>query len=138
MLANAPIAAIIPCVDLNRASRFYGETLGLPEMEVPIPEDADGQPIGVAYQCGGGTMLFVYTRAEPTKADHTAAGWMVADFDAVVDDLMSRGITFETYPDMPDTEWDARGVASNSNSDERSAWFKDPEGNILAINSVPA
>jgi hypothetical protein len=62
---------------------------------------------------------------------------MVADFDAVVDDLMSRGVTFDTYPEMPDTEWDARGVASYPESGSKSAWFKDPEGNILAINTMP-
>jgi len=138
MLANFPVAAMIPCVDLERARRFYGETLGLPVMDMPVPEDADGEPVGAAYQCGGGTMIFVYRRAEPPKSDHTVAGWLVADFDAVADALISRGITFETYPDMPDLEWDGRGIASSPDSGQRSAWFKDPEGNILAINSTPA
>jgi catechol 2,3-dioxygenase-like lactoylglutathione lyase family enzyme len=137
MLANSPIAAMIPCVDFDRARQFYSETLGLSEMDMPMPEDPDGMPVGVAYQCGGGTMLFVYRRETPTKADHTAAGWMVADFDAVVDDLMSRGVTFDTYPEMSNTEWDARGVASYPESGSKSAWFKDPEGNILAINTMP-
>lgn len=138
MLANAPIAAIVPCVDLARARQFYGGTLGLPEMDVPIADGPDGQPAGVAYQCGGGTMLFVYVRAEPTKAEHTAAGWLAADFDAVVNDLLSRGVTFEVYRDMPDTEWDARGVATAPSSGDRTVWFKDPEGNILAVSALPA
>ncbi|MFN2123828.1 MAG: VOC family protein [Candidatus Promineifilaceae bacterium] len=138
MLANSPVVATIPCVDLKRARRFYGVTLGLPEMDLPIPDAPDGQPIGAAFQSGGDTMIFVYRRDEPATSDHTAAGWWVSDFDTVVDELMSRGITFDTYPNMPDVAWDARGVASAPDSGYQTAWFKDPEGNVLAINTVPA
>jgi catechol 2,3-dioxygenase-like lactoylglutathione lyase family enzyme len=138
MLANSPIAAMVPCVDLERARRFYGETLGLPEMAVPTSEDEDGSSDGIAFQCGGGTMLFVFRRDDPVTADHTEAGWMVTDFDAVADDLISRGITFDTYPEMPDVQWDERGIATYSGSGEKTAWFKDPEGHILAIGSMPA
>ncbi|MFN2138210.1 MAG: VOC family protein [Candidatus Promineifilaceae bacterium] len=135
MLANMPLAATIPFVDLGKARRFYGDVLGLSEMDMPIPDDPDGNPGGLVYQAGNGTMLFIYARSTPTKADHTAVAWMVDDVDAVADDLISRGIKFETYPDMPNTEWDDRGVATMSGSDEKTAWFRDPEGNILAIGS---
>jgi hypothetical protein len=54
----------------------------------------------------------------------------VADVDAVVDDLVSRGVTFEQY-DFPGVKTDERGVAQIQG--ERGAWFKDPDGNILAI-----
>jgi catechol 2,3-dioxygenase-like lactoylglutathione lyase family enzyme len=139
MLANYPVAVVIPCVDLAKARSFYGQTLGLPEMDLPMPDAPDGEPIGAAYQSGGGTMIFIYRRAEPTKADHTVAGWMVEDFDAAADDLLDRGVTFEIYPDLPGAEWDERGVATPSEAGNagRSAWFKDPEGNILSINEMP-
>ena len=137
MLANAPVIAVLPCVDLAKARQFYGETLGLPEFTMPMPEGSEDQSsMGVMYRCGGETMLFVYTRTTPTKADHTAVGWIVEDFDAVVDDLLSRGVTFEVYPEMPDIEWDERGVAHASGL-SKAAWFKDPEGNILSINEMP-
>jgi catechol 2,3-dioxygenase-like lactoylglutathione lyase family enzyme len=136
MLANAPVAVVFPCVDLARARQFYGQLLGLPQMDVPVPDGPDGQPAGVAYQCGGGTMIFVYVRATPTTADHTVASWMVSNFDDAVDDLISRGVTFEVYEWMPDVAWDERGVASHADG-EKNAWFKDPEGNILSITNMP-
>ena len=137
MLSNAPVVAVLPCVDLAKARQFYGETLGLAEIPMPIPEGAGGQSsAGAMYRCGGETMLFVYARTTPTKADHTAAGWIVEDFDAVADDLLSRGVTFEVYPEMPDIEWDDRGVGYSAGTG-KGAWFKDPEGNILSINEMP-
>jgi catechol 2,3-dioxygenase-like lactoylglutathione lyase family enzyme len=137
MLANSPVIATLPCTDLDRARRFYGGTLGLPEVRLPMPADQDGRPIGAAFHGGEGTMIFVYLREEPPASNHTAASWLVKDFDTVIDDLIKRGITFDTYPDMPDVAWDARGVATSAYSDDRSAWFSDPDGNILAINNMP-
>jgi catechol 2,3-dioxygenase-like lactoylglutathione lyase family enzyme len=138
MLSNEPLAATIPFVDLNKARQFYGEVLGLPEVDMPMPEDPDGNPIGVAYQAGNGTMLFIYARSTPSNADHTAVSWMVDDFDSVADMLIDRGVVFETYPDMPDTTWDDRGVATAPDGKMKSAWFTDPEGNILAISTMPS
>lgn len=137
MLANAPVAAVIPCTDLARARQFYGETLGLPPLDMPIPEGPDGQPAGVAYQCGGGTMIFVYAREAPSKADHTVAGWMVTDFDAVVKQMHSQGVLFEVYPWMPEVHWDGHGVATYATG-ERNVWFKDPDGNILSVSEMPS
>ncbi len=136
MLANSPVSVAIPCVDLAGARAFYGQTLGLTESTMSMPSGPDGTPIGAAFQCGGGTMLFVYTRETPTQADHTVAGWFVDDIDAAAEELISRGVTFEVYEGMPGTEWDDRGVAY-SDDGSKSAWFKDPEGSILSINMLP-
>jgi predicted enzyme related to lactoylglutathione lyase len=132
MLADAPIYAIVPCVDFERATNFYEQVLGLKRAE--MPGDVDEREGGAVYQCGGGTMLLVYQRPEPTKAEHTAAGWMVADLNSVVDQLIAKGVKMEVY-DMPDVEFDSRGVASGGGM--KSAWFKDPEGNILALSQMP-
>jgi predicted enzyme related to lactoylglutathione lyase len=132
MLADAPIYAVVPCVDFERATNFYEQVLGLKRAE--MPGDAQELEGGAVYQCGGGTMLLVYQRPEPTKAEHTAAGWMVADLNRVVDQLIAKGVKMEVY-DMPDVEFDSRGVASGGGM--KSAWFKDPEGNILALSQMP-
>jgi hypothetical protein len=81
-------------------------------------------------------MLLVYERPTPTKADHTAAGWMVPNFEEVAAGLLGRGVTFETYAEMPDVEWDDRGVAVAPEG-YHAAWFKDPAGNILSIYEMP-
>lgn len=132
MLSDAPIYAVLPCVDFERARNFYEQVLGLKPAE--MPGDVEEMEDGVVYECGGGTMLLVYQRPEPTKAEHTAAGWMVADLDAVVDQLNAKGVQMEVY-DMPDLEFDERGIATDGNM--KSAWFKDPEGNILALSQMP-
>ena len=131
MLTNASVAALIPSVDLSVARAFYGGTLGLTEVDMPMPEEA---PMAF-YQCGQGTMLAVYERSTPTKADHTVAAFIVEDVDEAADQLISRGVTFQTYPDMEGIEWDERGVGTSG--EMKSAWFSDPEGNILSIAAMP-
>lgn len=130
MLANAPIMPTIPCVDITIARVFYGGTLGLPKVEMPGAEDTRS----AFYQCGQGTQLLVYQRAAPSQADHTVASWIVDDIDAAADSLISKGVTLKTYPDMEGVEWDDRGVADLGNF--RSAWFTDPDGNILSIAAI--
>jgi catechol 2,3-dioxygenase-like lactoylglutathione lyase family enzyme len=133
MLGDSLVIATLPCVDLKVARKFYGETLGLKEIAMPgLPSEAAAQAAQEAamFQCGGGTMLVVYTRATPTRADHTAAGWALTNFDEVADELLSRGVTFEVYEEMPGVTWDDRGVADQG---YKTAWFSDPEGNILSI-----
>lgn len=131
MLANAPILAMIPCVDITVARAFYGGTLGLSALEIPTVDEA---PMTI-YLCGNGSQLLVYQRETPTKADHTAAGWIVEDVDETADYLISRGVTLKTYPDMEGVDWDDRGVGSMG--ELKSAWFTDPEGNILSVASMP-
>jgi catechol 2,3-dioxygenase-like lactoylglutathione lyase family enzyme len=131
MLSNAPVFATIPCVDLAGAREFYGQTLGLAEIE---SFDDEASP-AVLYQGGQGTSLLVYQRSTPTKADHTAASWAVEDLDAAADYLINKGVKFLVYEDMPGVEWDERGVATMG--DLRSAWFTDPEGNILSVAQMP-
>lgn len=131
MLTNSPVVAMIPCVDLAIARAFYGDTLGLNEVDMPITE---GQPAAF-YQCAQGTMLFVYEREAPSKADHTVAAFVVDDVDEAVDRLIGRGVTFHVYPDMEGAEWDERGVASSGA--QKSAWFSDPDGNVLGLGSLP-
>lgn len=133
MLADSPVFAVLPCVDFQRAKNFYEQVLGLKQVEMPGMEgdESDGT---IIYECGGGTRLFVYQRPEPTKAEHTVAGWVVADLDAVVDQLIAKGVKMEVY-DMPGVEFDDRGVATMGGL--KGAWFKDPEGNILSLNEMP-
>lgn len=50
--------------------------------------------------------------------------------EKTVEALSLRGVVFEQY-DRPGLKTDARGIATTGNSE--AAWFKDPEGNILAV-----
>jgi catechol 2,3-dioxygenase-like lactoylglutathione lyase family enzyme len=126
MLANAPVFAILVAEDIERAKRFYVERLGLQPAELPgVPQDS------ALFGCGEGTMLYVYQREGGTKAEHTVAGWRVDDIEKAVAELRQRGIVFEQY-EMAGLQTDERGIAESGGA--KSAWFKDSEGNILAIS----
>jgi catechol 2,3-dioxygenase-like lactoylglutathione lyase family enzyme len=131
MLKNAPVFATLPCVDLAVAREFYTLTLGLTEQQV---FEIEG-PIAALFQGGGGTSLLVYQRLTPTKADHTAASWIVKDLDAVANALIAKDIKLQIYPEMMGVEWDERGVATSAGN--RSLWFNDPDGNILSVAEMP-
>lgn len=118
-LQNAPVAANLPAVDLERAKKFYGEMLGLKEME--------GHPGMALFEAGSGSMIMLYAR-EATKADHTAASFEVSDVVDTVKALREKGVKFEDYPDMGTVD----GVATEGSS--KVAWFKDTEGNILCLH----
>jgi len=126
MLADAPVAAILVAADIERAKKFYVEKLGLRPVEMPgVPEDA------ALFGCGEGTMLYLYEREGGAKADHTVASWRVDDVEKAVAELRERGVVFEQY-EMPGLKTDERGIAVSGSI--KSAWFKDTEGNILAIS----
>ena len=120
-LQNAPVTANMPAVDLSRAKKFYGETLGLKEKSEQMPGDV------ALFEAGSGTTLMLYER-EATKADHTVASFEVLDIEAVAKELRSKGVTFEEYPDMGTVD----GIATMGSM--KAAWFKDTEGNILCLH----
>lgn len=122
MLNQAPVTASIPVLDINRAKVFYGETLGLGLVE-------DMAMGGAIFEAGAGTKLYLYQR-EPSKADHTLAGFQVADIEEEVADLAAKGVEFMEYSAGPiQTE---NFIATLG--DVKAAWFKDTEGNILSLN----
>jgi predicted enzyme related to lactoylglutathione lyase len=122
MLKNAPVSVVLPATDLERAKKFYTEKLGL-------TESASQEPGGAMFDCGEGSKLYVYKRA-PVKVEHTQANFMVEDIEAEIKDLRGRGVVFEEY-DFPGLKT-VNGVATMGKG-FKAAWFKDSEGNILAL-----
>jgi catechol 2,3-dioxygenase-like lactoylglutathione lyase family enzyme len=124
MLADSPVVAILAVSDLDRAKEFYGGTLGLPETPASEPD-------GVYYTCGGGSRMLVYESGYAGTNRATAAGWQVDDIAAAVADLQAKGVSFEEYDNIPGV---TRDGAIHRTETIAGAWFKDPDGNILAIN----
>jgi predicted enzyme related to lactoylglutathione lyase len=134
MLANAPVYVSLPTTDLPRARRFDEQTLGLPVEAVGGPEPGNPQLRGrVVYRAGGGTMLSLYERP-PSRAEHTAAFFVVNDFDRTIVDLRARGLTLQDY-DLPHVKTQD-GVLVSPNTGRR-AWFEDPDGNVLGLFERP-
>jgi hypothetical protein len=61
------------------------------------------------------------------------AGFEVSDLDATMSSLRQNGVAFLDY-DLPGIKT-ANGVADMDGA--RGCWFKDPDGNILAMIQLP-
>lgn len=121
MLQQSPLYAYIPAKDVARARKFYEEKLGLkPKREVAG---------GVAYEFGKGTACFLYPTPNAGTSKASQAFWQVEDVEREVRELKARGVVFEEY-DLPGMKTQ-NGIATAGGA--RSAWFKDSEGNILAL-----
>lgn len=121
MLQKSPMFAYIPAKDVARARRFYEDKLGF----VPGKE-LEG---GVSYEFPGGTACFLYPTPNAGTSAASQAFWQVADIEKEVAELKAKGVTFEEY-DMPGVKMtNSIAIAGNS----KAAWFKDTEGNIMAI-----
>jgi predicted enzyme related to lactoylglutathione lyase len=122
MLKNAPIVPYIPVADMARARKFYEGTLGL--------EPKEEYAGGVIYEFGKGSRVFMYLSSGAGTSKASTAFWAVDDVAAEVAELKARGVVFEEY-DMPGVKT-VNGIATGGGA--RTAWFKDSEGNILAIS----
>ena len=121
MLQRYPLYSYIPARDVARARRFYEDKLGL----VPREEIAGG----VAYGFAGGTGCFLYPTPNAGTSQASQAFWQVDDVDALIAALKARGVAFEAY-DMPG-ERSPQGAVTAGGA--KAAWFKDSEGNIMAL-----
>ena len=122
MLKDARIVPYIPVANVARARKFYEEKIGLRARE----EYAGG----VIYECGDGSWVFMYPSPGAGTSRASTAFWAVDDVEAEVAALRARGVVFEEY-DLPGLKT-KNGIASAGGA--KTAWFKDTEGNILAIS----
>ena len=132
MLTDMRIDATIPVTDLQRARRFYHDTLGLNEV---TPQDIDPNLAkdNAMFRVGDCSRFLLFRRRERTKAEHTVAAFTVDDLESTVDDLKSRGVRFEQY-DLPNLKTDSRGIVDDNGM--KAAWFKDSEGNIIGVSEM--
>jgi predicted enzyme related to lactoylglutathione lyase len=122
MLKAAAIVPYIPVSDVPRARKFYEEKVGLKPKEVYAG--------GVIYECGNGSWVFMYPSGGAGTSKASTAFWSVDDVTAEVTELKARGVVFEEY-DMPGLKT-VNSIATGGGA--KTAWFKDSEGNILAIS----
>ena len=133
-LNSAHAVTKLPAQDLDRARRFYRDQLGLEPVE-----ERDG---GLRYVCGT-TEFHLFLSSGAASGESTQMGFEVDDLDAAVADLRSRGLRFERF-DIPgfEVEGDVVIVPDNypsKGTGERGAFFRDSEGNLLAIaKATPA
>ena len=122
MLRKADATPMIAVKDIDRARKFYEETLGLEAKEV-----MGGEVLEVK---SGNTPISVYRSEFAGTNKATALTFGVDDLESEVRELKEKGIFFEKY--------DLEGLTPKGDFYEgeggfKTAWFKDPDGNILSL-----
>ena len=131
-LSSYRLNAQAAVTDMARAEEFYEGKLGLSAVRT----GADGSKV---YASGGNASLVVYPSPDHAGGSTaTLATWYVDDVEQMVDELTSKGVTFEHYEGMLESGFDygtdERGISPRAGGG-KVAWFKDPDGNIFSIES---
>ena len=121
MLGKADATPMIAVKDIDRAKQFYADKLGLEPVE-----EFGGE---VFMLRSGDTKLSVYKSEFAGTNKATLLTFDVDDIDAEVRELKGKGVSFEHY--------DVEGLKADgdiySGDGMKTAWFKDPDGNILSL-----
>jgi catechol 2,3-dioxygenase-like lactoylglutathione lyase family enzyme len=127
VLGNPRLFANLKASDLDRASDFYGGTLGL-----ELVWDGEILPGSreVLFDVGGGIACLEQGKGAG-GGGQTVVSFAVDDVEATVASLRESGVVFEEY-DLPSLRTE-NGVASVGAI--KAAWFRDPDGNLLAVTS---
>ena len=116
------ISAVLCSGDLARSQEFYEQVVGLTLSVETIPNH-------LLFECGDGTLL-VYGRPAPNAADHTQVRLWSDDVERDVREFEARGAVFLDY-DFPTLK--TMNHVATTRGIGKSAWFKDPDGNTLAL-----
>lgn len=122
MFGHAKQVGFVGVSDLDAAERFYGGVLGL--------DLIDARPFALVHDTPT-TQLRITAVAEVRPAPYTVLGWVVADLEDEIDRLAAAGISFNRYDGL---DQDERGIWSAPDG-TRVAWFHDPDGNTLSLDS---
>jgi catechol 2,3-dioxygenase-like lactoylglutathione lyase family enzyme len=124
-LSQYNIVAFVTIVDVERAKRFYADTLGLRLV-------SEEPPFALVFDANG-IMIRLGMGKELPPAHGTVLGWQVPDIESAVRSLEASGVKFERYDFM---KQDASAIWT-APTGARVAWFKDPDGNILSVSQHP-
>lgn len=122
MVGDNRISAVLVSTDLERSQRFYEDKLGLRLSAETIANH-------LVFECGEGTTLLIYGRPRGNSADHTQVRFWTTDIAKDVAQLVDNGVEFDEY----DTNTFKTVDHVVTSPIGRSAWFKDPDGNTIAL-----
>ena len=121
-ISGCQVTCILPVKDLERARRFYEDTLGL--------QAGESKPDGkLVYRCAG-TEIALFAKPEGTQAKHPVLGFRDDDIHRRIAELERRGVRFADY-DLPGLKTVEHVCVLGA---EKAAWFEDTEGNILCLH----
>jgi catechol 2,3-dioxygenase-like lactoylglutathione lyase family enzyme len=124
------ISSVMPTIavdDLDRAIGFYSDTLGLSVRRL------EGEAAAALVEVGDSDRLLLY-KSGYARGETTYASFLCKDVEGTVRELRGKGVKFEEY-DFPGLKT-VDGIATSGNM--KTGWFKDSEGNTLAISNEAA
>jgi catechol 2,3-dioxygenase-like lactoylglutathione lyase family enzyme len=115
---------IVPAKDKDASARFFADMFGLPH---DLPE-AHGHfaPVRV-----NDTLTLLFDNADTVKSQHYAFHVSDAEFDAILERVKSAGLVYGSAP------WNIADGKLNDWGGGRGVYFKDPDGHILELMTVP-
>jgi predicted enzyme related to lactoylglutathione lyase len=116
--------AVLPAADLSRARTFYHDMLGMD----PAEEHMDERMLTYRVE---GSAFDIYETENAGTAKNTQLCFQTDDLDEEMRTMRERGVTFEDF-EIPGVMTTENGVVTNEN--ERTAWFRDSEGNFICIS----
>jgi len=132
MLARFPLNPILPAQDGPRAEAFYRDVLGLDQVTAPGADP-------MAFTAGNGSLIVISELPDRVPPEYPVVSFLVEGVEALVDGLTERGVAF--VAPKPASFAGLEGTIAGFVTDfgpVRSAWFRDSEGNVLALNEVVA
>jgi catechol 2,3-dioxygenase-like lactoylglutathione lyase family enzyme len=123
MIANSRISAVLVSTNLTGSQDFYENKVGLKLSPKTIKNH-------LIFDCGDGTTVLIYGRSKGNSADHTQVRFWSTDIHKDVAELVDRGVVFEEYDTGAFKTVDHVVTTAGIG---KSAWFKDPDGNTIAV-----
>lgn len=127
MLQNATVTTVLPVNNLEACSTFYQQKLGM-KSKSTLP---GGE---VLLSCNGSDIMLRPVK-DATPTGMTEVSFSVRDIGKEISDLESKGVKFEDYSE-PEFKTDSKHIHQDGNL--KSAWFKDPSGNVLCLHEFRA
>ncbi len=109
--------------DIHRSSEFYRDTLGLRQIAI-------FDPPGLAFFDVDGVRLSVQQNAD-MEPSNSVIYFRVSDIDSAVEILKNKSVALEKEPEM--IFRDEQGQFGQAGEEEWMAFFRDPDGNLLAL-----
>ncbi len=120
MLSDSKLVAFIATNNPEKAKIFYGEILGLEEVEIT--------PYALVFNANN-TTIRIQIVESLTPPSYTALGWEVSDIDTTVQSLIAKQVSFEFFDSLPQDEFGIWTTPVGA----KVAWFKDTDGNTLSL-----
>ena len=131
MLERFPVNPVLPAQDGDRARAFYRDVLGLTLICGPTDDP-------MMLTAGAATSIVVTELPDRTPPPYPVVSFLVEGIEALVEELKACGASFEALPGSASFAGRA-GALQGEVTDfgtVKSAWLKDSEGNLPALNEI--